>query len=332
MQILLFLFSGILGWKLFEYIKIPAAPILGSMLAVACFNILGLQIDLPSWFKPFVSVATGIILGLRFNIAIKKVLRQAVLFILWLMLLSVVTAKVLSFAGLNESTAFLAATPGGIAEMSLIALSFGADSFVTALLHFSRMIVSMTFTPLMVLKNKEKISQRFIHESMKGNFRLCNWIIVTVGSTTAGLLLSYFNIPSGYMIGSMVFTAIYVNAFQKHTGISNILQKIVQVGIGGMIGLTVTKESLMSIPNYIFPILILNFFIFGGSFLFAQFLHRTEKWDLTTCLLAVSPGGLSPMIMMAIDLGANSDIVTIFQVLRLFTFILLAPLTIQLIL
>ena len=332
MQILLFLLTGILGWKIFERLKIPAAPILGSMLAVACLNIFGLQIILPTWFKPFVSVATGIILGLRFNINIKKVLRQAILFIVWLTFLSLITSKVLSFVGLNQATSFLAATPGGIAEMSLIALSFGADSFVTALLHFSRMMVTMTITPLLVVKNKEKITQKFVRGHKNSNFQLHDWIIITVVSTAVGLILSHFGIPSAYMIGSMVFAAIYVNAFQRHTEISTICQKIVQVGIGGMIGLTVTKESLMSVPNYILPILILNFFIFGGSYLFAQFLHHTEKWDLTTCLLAVSPGGLSPMIMMAVDLGANSDIVTIFQVLRLFTFILLAPLTIQLVL
>ena len=102
--------------------------------------------------------------------------------------------------------------------------------------------------------------------------------------------------------------------------------------MGGLIGLNITKESLLSFPDYILPIICLVILLIGGSVVLAFVLQKVSKWDMTTCLLATSPAGLTPMILLSIEMEADSDRVALFQVLRLVTVLLLAPLGGQLLL
>jgi uncharacterized membrane protein AbrB (regulator of aidB expression) len=66
------------------------------------------------------SVILGNILGLRFNLKNKGVLKEILLVSLWLSGLTVLAALTLSALGVDPVTALFAATPGGLTEMTLV--------------------------------------------------------------------------------------------------------------------------------------------------------------------------------------------------------------------
>ena len=152
MDLLIFFLLGLVGWRICELIRIPAAAILGPIIAVAAANCFGLALIVPVWLKPLLSILMGIMLGLRFNLKLKGLLKEVILVGSWIILLSLVTASVLMQTGLDEPTAIFSATPGGIAEVSLMSFSFGADPFVVSLLQFSRMISTMFIIPILAKK------------------------------------------------------------------------------------------------------------------------------------------------------------------------------------
>lgn len=126
-------------------LKVPAPAILGP---VACFMVLalsGVHLSVPAFQKPMLSVVTGILLGLRMNHSLKGVYRQIIVYVAWLILLSLAGICILTATGVDRETAFFAAMPGGMAEITLMSLSYRSDPFVTVLLQSSRMLISMTF-------------------------------------------------------------------------------------------------------------------------------------------------------------------------------------------
>jgi len=134
--------GGFIGYKL----KIPAGAMIGSMLAVAAGALLKFDLGaLPSYSKPFVQVVLGAILGLGLRNAtleqMKSLLMPAAVIITILMTAGFLTAFILNkFFGLDLLTAIFSSTPGGMSELSMVAVDIGADSPVVALLQLIRLM------------------------------------------------------------------------------------------------------------------------------------------------------------------------------------------------
>jgi membrane AbrB-like protein len=90
--------------------------------------------------------------------------------------------------------------------------------------------------------------------------------------------------------------------------------------------------SILSLPSYIVPIIVLNLIIVGGCFILAFVLYKAAGWDIATCLIAAAPGGMSPMILLAMEMGADSRRVTVLQVLRMVLVLLFTPFAARLLL
>ena len=101
--------------------------------------------------------------------------------------------------------------------------------------------------------------------------------------------------------------------------------KAVRAHAGGLAGASVARESILGFMQYLIPALILNVLIIGGSLLLAKILIKYTGWDKATCILSCCPAGLSPTIMVAMEYGADANIVTVFQVLRMVTVLIVTP-------
>jgi membrane AbrB-like protein len=313
-----------MGWKCFERLNVPAPTILGPMFVLAATNLFDINILVPSWLKPLLSIIMGICLGLRFNLNVKGVIREIIIVGIWIIVISIITANVLIYTGLTRATALFSSLPGGLTELSLVAMSFEADTFVVALLQSSRLLITMLVIPLITKrvtteteiqsKNKHQVADR------------SRWVGAIIVGIISAYLFGLVRVPASNLIGPMIGVGILVKLKDISLHVNPSLQKYLQIGVGGLIGLNSTKESILGIPDYVVPIICLNVLIVGGCILLGFVLHSLTGWDLTTCLLSTSPAGLTPMILLSMELNADSNHVAIFQILRLTTVIFFAPL------
>jgi membrane AbrB-like protein len=356
-DVLIFYGLSIGAWLVFEKIKIPSAAILGPLFVVGAASFLGLSISLPILLKPVLSLIMGVILGLRFDFNMKGLLKELGFVTVGLIVVTLLAVYALIALGVDNETALFAAAPGGMAEITLMSMSFGADPFVVALLQLTRLLATMMTFPFLIqrgFKNgalRAHASVRFEFASqtlddrakMGGNnvpprggapplIKKNNKVlkidflvlgILGIASSYAGL---YFNVPAGAMVGPMLIIAIYANARHLKVQVGGTIQKIMQVGVGGMAGLSVTRESVMGLATYILPIVALDLIIVGGCVLLAMLLRRFSGWDAITCLMATSPGGLSFIILLAMEKNLDVKTIAIFQALRMALVLLLIPL------
>jgi membrane AbrB-like protein len=329
LSLIVFFALGISGCFVGERLKFPAPAILGPLLFLGIAGFGGLPISPPSWLRPLLSVILGVILGLRFNVAYIGMARELALAALWLTALTSIAVLVLIPLGIDKTTAVFAAAPGGITEIALTAMSFGAHTFTVALLQLSRMLFTLILIPFLArLKCVEVRRTKKSQAALEGSAvspGIPQWIaLAALGLFSAGLF-SAIGIPASNLVGPMLAVGVYTRIRNRSFRINKNLQKIVQIGVGGLVGLSVTRESILRLPAYILPIICLNVIIVGGCCLLALVLSKLTGWDMATCLIATAPGGLSPMISVSIEMGADSNRVVLFQVLRIVLVLLFTP-------
>lgn len=144
---------GVAGYLLAARIRLPAAALVGPMALSAAVHLAGVTDSRPPVEAIAVAqLVVGTAVGCRFiGIAPLRMLRAIWLAIGATLILLVVSATfglaMAGIAGVPPAGAFLAFAPGGLAEMSLIALALGIDVAYVSTHHVVRIFLIVTLAP-----------------------------------------------------------------------------------------------------------------------------------------------------------------------------------------
>lgn len=136
------------------HLKAPAPLILGPMALSATVHFLGwTNVPPPTLAVNAAQVVIGTVVGCRFvGVPLREVARDiflaAVASVAMLVAALLTALGVSASTGLGMATAFLAFSPGGLPEMSLLALALGADIAYVATAHLVRISIVVALAPL----------------------------------------------------------------------------------------------------------------------------------------------------------------------------------------
>ncbi len=143
----------IVGAPLARLVRLPAAMLIGPMVLSAALHLAGITDAKP----PFVLIAAaqvivGSAVGGRFaGVRLRQIARSAlVAFGLTLVLLATTVAFALLInhvTGISIRDLILAYSPGGLAEMSLVALALDGDAAFVSTHHIIRILLIVLFAP-----------------------------------------------------------------------------------------------------------------------------------------------------------------------------------------
>lgn len=140
---------GWLGLTIAKVMHFPAPQLIGPIAAAAFVNLTGVaEIIVPSWAISVAQLVIGTALGMRFNgMTYEQLLRG-----IWLSFLSVsgmlvigflLSLAILPFTGQTLEVLLISFAPGGVTEMTLVALSLAANPAFVTLHHLFRIIVTV---------------------------------------------------------------------------------------------------------------------------------------------------------------------------------------------
>ncbi len=136
-----------------KLIGLPAAPVFGPMILSGIAHIVGwVTVAPPTLFVIAAQITIGTVIGTRFVGAtlaeIRRDLGLGALSSLAMLCVAVVFAEIIALAnGIPLSQAFLAYSPGGLAEMSLLALALDQDATYVSIMHVIRITVVIAAAP-----------------------------------------------------------------------------------------------------------------------------------------------------------------------------------------
>lgn len=345
------------AYKLFDKINFPAARLIGPIVVIALIQgIFDQSFSIPTPLKTAFSIVFGVYLGLRFNQnavgKLKSSIKPAILIsVIYLFITYGYGELIQAISPLDQTTAFLAVIPGGIAEASILGVSYNANlAQISAfqLVRFLSIVLIIPITVSWLMKSRfsplsepeeelpepsetKTISEK--HHSHSEPKPKVPWLALMLIGSVGAFAFKAIHFPAAYMLGATFITSASIlswpSAFKKPP---QTYYNLAQVGMGMVIGTSFTPAALSTMSSLILPMLVLTVLVLLSSFILGVLFMKLFKWDFLTAFLAVLPGGMSAMVVLADEFGSDVVSISTLQLVRLLTAVMIIPLLYQFIL
>lgn len=321
---------GTLGGAIFKYLTIPLPWMLGALCFTTAAAMRGLPVVMPRPLRNGFVTILGVMLGAGFTPAVIARMDQ------WLATLAglvvwAVLAGGLAYAyfrrvpGYDRTTAFFAATPGGLAEMTLVGGRLGGDVRVLSLTHAIRVMATVLAIPIWF--RLEGLIGATQPGALVGLFDVSSgdYSILTACAVIGAFLGVKLRLPAATMLGPMALSALVHLAGWSEAQPPYVLTAAAQVVLGCAIGQRFAGATISGIARTVGHALAVTAIMLGLAILFAAALARATGEPFSALVLAYAPGGFAEMSLVALALGADTALVASHHLFRIAFVVSLAP-------
>src|SRR3977135_2469122 len=230
---------GPAGGVLFLWANLPGGLISGAMIAVGIAAIAGRPLTMPPVLTQTVLVLLGISLG---SLVSRQLLQHMGAYPLTIALLALATfcstfgssIYLQRIHGWDQTSAFLAGSPGALSQITMLAIEKGADVPAIAVVQTMRVIILTAALPLLLaLTGIAPSSAPAAAAAIATPVELAELIAASVA---VALLLRLAKFPASWMFGAMIGSSVLHGTGLIEGGLPPWVRGVALVGIGALIG------------------------------------------------------------------------------------------------
>lgn len=307
------------GGALADAVHMPLAWVLGAMLGVGLWS-LWRNDALPqpgSWRRAAQGVI-GVGLGLHFT---PEVLRQLGALVPWVaagaftaLALSVLAAPLLQrLAHVDGPTAIYAVALGASAEMSLQGQRAGADSAAVASAHALRIMLVTTCATALAWAIGHPLGWRPTGVSA---LPASVWLPLLAVAAVTAVLLHRTRVPNPWLLGPLGVGMAWA-AWGSAGRLPDALSVAAQVLIGWALGQHLTRSFFQRAPRWLLHSGLVTIGILVACLAMAAAIAWGSDLPLMTTFIAMAPGGIAEMGVIAKAFGLGAPVVTAFHLMRI---------------
>jgi membrane AbrB-like protein len=318
------------GW-LATQINLPLPWMIGAMVATTIGSLAGLDLFMYRWVRgPNVAVL-GVMLGASFTPAVIARFGDWLTTIAGLAVYVALVTAILywyfrRYGHFDRVTAFFAASPGGLNEMTIVGRELGGDDRLIALVHGARILMVVMTIPIGFM----------IFEHYRPSARPPSGValfqqpwreaMILGGCALAGALgARAIRLPAAFVVGPMILSGIVHVLGWSESRPPAFLIGLAQVVIGSGVGARFSGVKLYTIARVLVLSLGSTAVMVGLTALFAVVLRNAADTSIEAVILAYAPGGLAEMSLVALALAIDSAFVASHHVLRIIMIVIIAP-------
>ncbi len=328
-RILLALAIGAAGGTAFNLMNLPLPWMLGALFATMAAAIGGAPVLPPARLRPATVAVIGVLLGARFT---PDVLGQAADWGLTLLILLVYLAAVglivvpfYRFVGrFDWTTAYFAGMPGGLAEMIEIGEARGARVDQVILSHSLRIVMTIALIAFW-FRVVQGATVSGAAGAAAGWPALPDLALLLLAAVLGSLLGHRLRLPAPAFLGPLVVSAGLHLTGLTHSAPPAVLVSAAQVILGTVLGarfIGIRPAALLRSGALSLGATLLILALALG---FGQAMRAWAGIDLDQALLALAPGGLTEMGLIALAIHADVAFVALHHVVRILAIIVAAP-------
>jgi uncharacterized protein len=296
---------GTIGGVLFVVAGLPGGLISGAMMAVGIAAMAGRPLTMPPILTQTVLVLLGISLGSLMSRQLLLHISAYPLTIALLALATFCTTFGSSFYlqrvhGWDRTSAFLAASPGALSQITVLAIEKGADVSAIAVVQTMRVILLTAALPLLLaLSGITPSPLPALAIEVASPLGLAGLIGASVATA---LLLRMAKFPASWMFGAMIGSSVLHGTGLIEGGLPPWMRGVALVGIGTLIGsrfARVTSRTLVGHLNAALGSFAIAIVI---SAIFVAVIALTTAVRFADVLVAFAPGAMDAMLALALTL------------------------------
>jgi membrane AbrB-like protein len=317
---------GAAGGLLFLWANLPGGLISGAMMAVGIAALAGRPLTVPPVVTQSVLILLGISLG---SLVSRQLIQHVSAYPITIALLSLATICSIfgssfylqRFHGWDQTSAFLAGSPGALSQITMLAIEKNADVAAIAVVQTMRVIILTAALPLMLaLLGIAPAAPPTIASASASPIELAALIAASI---VAAFVLRWVKFPASWMFGAMLASSLLHGAGVIEGGLPPWVRGVALVGIGALIGSRFARMKLSTLRSHInaglgsFAVAVLI------SAIFVAAITLTTQVHLSDVVVAFAPGAMDAMLALALTLHIDPIFVGAHHLSR-FVFVTLA--------
>ena len=296
---------GAAGGLLFLWAHLPGGLISGAMIAVGAAALGGRQLHLPPVLAQTVLLLLGITLG---SLVSRQLIQHMSAYPLTIGLLALATfcstfgssLYLQRFHGWDQTSAFLAGSPGALSQITILAAERGADVAGIAVVQTLRVIILTAALPLvLVLTGVAPSTPTILAAEVASPAGL---IALIAASVSAALLLRLMSFPASWMFGAMLASSLLHGTGLVEGGLPNWMRNVALVGIGALIGTRFARMRFKTLQTHINAGLGSFAVAIAVSAIFVTVIVLTTNVRFADIVVAFAPGAMDAMLALALTL------------------------------
>jgi membrane AbrB-like protein len=296
---------GAIGGGLFLWAQLPGGLISGAMIAVGVAAIAGRPLSVPPILTQTVLVLLGISLG---SLVSRQLLQHLGAYPLTIALLALATfcstfgssVYLQRVHGWDQTSAFLAGSPGALSQITMLAAEKGADVPAIAVVQTMRVIILTAALPmLLTLTGIAPSSPPVGAVAIASPFELTELIAASVA---AALLLRLTNFPASWMFGAMIGSSVLHGIGLVEGGLPPWVRGVALVGIGALIGARFARMKARTLLSHVNAALGSFAVAIAISAVFVAVIALTTHVRFADVVVAFAPGAMDAMLALALTL------------------------------
>ena len=297
------------------------------MLATTIAAIGGLPVAVPGALRDPMLAVLGVLLGSGFTPELVAQLGGWLPTLLslpaYVALVTLASVTYLRWiARYDMRTAFFAGTPGGFGEMVLLSDRAGADARRVALIHSVRILLIVLFVPVAISTFGIELPSATAATPAVGWVDSLALLATAVLGTWLGGLV---RLPAPALLGGMILSALGHAVGLLEGAPPVVVIALAQLVIGCSIGCRFTGFRLHDVLATMAVGFGLTMVMFAMSFAAAVGVHLVTDTPPLLLLLALVPGGVAEMSIIALALGIEPAFVAAHHIVRIAIVVAAAP-------
>jgi len=296
---------GSAGGLLFLWAHLPGGLISGAMIAVGIAALAGRPLGVPPLLTQSVLLLLGISLG---SLVSRQLIQHMGSYPLTIGLLALATfcstfgssLYLQRVHGWDQTSAFLAGSPGALSQITILAAERGADVPAIAVVQTMRVIILTAALPLLLsLTGVAPSSPPAVISAIASPLELAALIVASVA---VALLLRLAKFPASWMFGAMIASSVLHGTALIEGGLPPWVRSVALVGIGALIGSRFARMKASTLLGHVNAALGSFAVAIIISAIFVAVIALTTHVRFADVIVAFAPGAMDAMLALALTL------------------------------
>lgn len=316
---------GALGGLLFQFIGMPLAWMLGPLVANLLVSAKGIRVHVPEPLRESFLGVLGLVLGSQVTPQLaERVLDWPLSASLLLLGVAASTATAAAWyrrCGFDSVSAWFASAPGAMTAMILMGEKCGGDPRRIAIAQSLRVVlVVLILPPLFWLY--EGASGAEVAAAVDNDLSSA-WMLLALPVLFP--LGRKLRLPTPTLLTPLLFAGLLSGLGVASLSLPDVGMNLMLWVLGCAIGSRFHGLSSAKLGRYFFEAFIATLVALAVLAGFAELIHRLVGVPRDVALLALAPGGIGEMAILAVALDLDPVFVAFHHLLRMVALMLFAP-------